>query len=901
MWGVPVSSSYSRRDFMNTLTMSLLAAGLSGCGSSSGNETGFGGGQSPSGNSTQVNALQGRVLLQGFGAGPFTIQTVQKTSAVVGADGTFATAVTALQVPQLVFLTGPAVQPRQQNRVELSSFFPGPLKGLGLYIPGASEAFELSLNSTAVALVFLSFGILTTDLSEALTRIRRILGLRSFSGLVSGLAQFLTNGSLEDAGNSKSFLALKQACVDEFFSQSQNKLDQHEFNQLIPQGLLRTQKGGVDAQNRQTIGFENHGFRFVSVIRQELNGNGESVPHVKPRLVGANVGGSTTNSLNVNGILGGGNALGWGNLFTGQTEDPGLGEDIFAPASATTRVRYWAMGAGGGDAAASLPAEIQLSEFGPLANTLTAFYYLLLPLFDLVSGGVVGVAIHKLGPKFFTHDSVHNLEETADLALGVTGLGLANDQLVGSYKTANEGNITSGWLDVLAAVISVVSGVGLTVYEALLTETIAAASAEGVFSLGALAVSTEIAATGLLLISGILAVGGLSFALFNLSRMIRDQIRLPALTPLTVVLRTTPYDLVVCPVINQDPISNSELVIAKGFNDSSDVLITAILEVDGNNDWVWRPLLGGVVDPDRAQIGPLPNSQINNPQSNGYINNRGTILYLGYIQLPGGFSRYLTMVQQNFTGAPREVTDPAFGDRALPVPWSLNELNQFAGTLVDRAQSSTDRGVPFIYDLDAQTLTIIDIATKLQIPGAVAAFLDINDAGYVVGAVFAGVDSSDGFLGLFVYKPDGATRLLPVPNLTSSAVHINNQLHIFYASDSVGRIVDLDGNLIHQLQIPGPASAAVFARGCFNDLDQTVGMVYVVQQGPALPGRTILWEADGNPTDLTDSWPTVNDGGQEFSRFSVQQINNAGVILGYFAEARNDGFISTQALAKPRS
>lgn len=889
-----LSSRYSRRDFIHTLTMALMAAGITGCGSddTSGN-TGFGGFQGTT--DTQASGLQGRVQVQAFGGGTLTVQTIQSPSASVGNDGTFSTTVTSNKVPQLIFLTGQAPTPRQLNEANLSNFFPGPLKGLGLYLPDASEAFELSLNSTAVALVFLTFGILTTDLSEAGLRIRRIVGLSSFAGLIAGLGRFLVTGSLSDAGNDDGFLALKQACVDEYFaSSSQNKLSQEEYLQLRPQGLLKVQKGEVDSQNRQTISFENHGFRFVSVIRQELDGSGtESTTHLRPRLIGANTGGATTIADNVNGLLGGGNTQGWGNIFTGQTEDPGLGADIFTPFPSTTRVRYWILGPGRGDAATELPAGIQEAQFGRLSLILTGIYYFILPLFDLISGGLAGLLIHRLGPRWLTHDSVENLEALADYCLGSTAVATASDGLYASYKTGNQGNINSGWIDLLAAIVGVLSSVALTAVETLIAEAVGAAGTLSALEiaafalLGELSLGLAVVGLSLLALSAVFAVNGLRFCLFNMTRAIKDHQALPALATFTVVLRTTPYDIIPHPW----PHLSNDFASGIGFNDSSDVLVALYDSTVGINDFIWRPLLGGVLDPDRPQVGPLTNSGINNPQDYGYVNNQETILYLAYHEHS---NRYLTMVQKGVTSIAEELTDPAFGPLSLPVPWGLNELNQVAGTLVNRF-GPTYRGIPFIYNLDHQSLLLIDIAAELQIPGAVAALLDINDAGYMVGAVYAGVDPSTELLGIFVYFPDGHVHLLPnTPgSLSSPAVHINNQLHVFYAANGVGQIVDVNGNLVRQLQVP-QGGFAVFERGCFNDLDQVVGQINFPEA--FVFGRSYLWESDGTPTDLTDFWPTQSREGQTIPLFFVRQINNAGVILGSY-----NGVGFGLGLARPRS
>jgi hypothetical protein len=872
------SGGVDRRLFLKLAAMfAATAAGCGGSGDAAGGNFGFNGGNGTSQTVVPPIPITGRVRLQDFGGGPLTIQTAQKQGVTVNADGTFTTSVTGSNVPQLLFLFGTApANTRVQPLTDLSNFFPGPLKGVGLYFPGVSEAFELSLTATAVALVFLTFGILTTDIREAAERVRRILALSSFSAFVSSLSSFLTDGSLEDAGNSRGFRTLKQACIDEFFETPRAKLTQEEFDQLIPQGLMRTQKGGVDEQGKQTIAFENHGFRWTTVIRQELDGSGNSVNPPKPvRLLGANVGGSITNFSNVDGLLGGGNTFGWGNLFAGQNEDPGGGTDLFVPAAATTRVRYWISGPGRGDIASQLPGDIELRDFGFGGHFLTGFYYFFLPLFDIVSGGLVGIALHRLGPRFFENASnLENLEGLLEQAAGLIGISAASDGLTGSYKTENPDNITNSWIDMLAAIVGLVSTVGSQAYLALSEQAVAAAAvaaSEGFFDLGVLALSTEVAGASLILISGILAVGGLAFAGLNFSRAIRDHLRLPALVQLTEVLRSSRFDLVVYP-IRSEPLDRE--VVGNYISDNNDVFIHKYNDVDGGNAYIWRPTLAGVLDPARELVGPLPNSTVN-WEHKAFINSNGYVAYQGYASGAG----YITMVRRGPAGEVVELDDNRVrGMTYYPRPLGLNNENVLVGVKI-RPNDPYMQGQLFTFDLSpGGSLELIDLASKLGIDGATVHDAAINDLGQVVGSVQA----ASQFQGIFLYLPDGTASILVAPENVGNYKQpsINNVGQVVYQhSDGQLRIIDLQGQLVRQLTPPTGLTYIYLYANALNDAGQVVGEGSG-GVGPDQRGASIFWDADGTALDLTDATPAHP--GRTSGRFSQPCINNPGVILGRY-------------------
>lgn len=246
-------------------------------------------------------------------------------------------------------------------------------------------------STTAVAMVFSTPGIMTTDPDQADLVMSSIRSLSSFPALVASIRR--SNGiASPEAG----LAGLAMACVDEMLS-----------------GRSRPRSGGENlffadwVNGYSQVRLQNSGWRAVSVHRRATDGGG------------GRTGGVDLLTQVFPGAIPGS----WGSLFTGtagqpysQTVSSAMGSHVGA-----TTVQYWVQGPGSSNNAAALPGDVQRLRSPVVWSTLL---YIVLPLIDFVGGSTraietIGSAekLRTLFDSFNASGNAISAGEAADTAL----------------------------------------------------------------------------------------------------------------------------------------------------------------------------------------------------------------------------------------------------------------------------------------------------------------------------------------------------------------------------------------------------------------------------------------------------------------------------------------------------
>ena len=367
-----------------------------------------------------TQSVTGTVNLSEIGGTSLRVQSVYWQDSPVTA-GTFRS-VTSTQGAQLLLLadhsSGIAV-----------------LRGMAVSLP--TTALMFGADSTALALVMLTMGILTVDVTEANSRIAVIRGLPSLKAFSTYLASQLPNLDLTNLAKNATFLTLRQKTTDDFFA---------SFPNVKPASF---QSGGVDAlftvsKNQgdpSQITLSNTAHRFVSVIRQTLDLNRSEVGKpVTPKLSGAQ------NPFSATNLISGANLLSWGNILVpNQAGQPGTATDSIDPSLllGVSYLDYWIDGLGipGGP---QLPSSIQPDAFARKSAALgTIFFYFMGPVLDFL-GGSAGAL------KYVSGSAPKGL---ADFVSSLAGLNLNIGGLDSALASASGSNTAAAIIDVELAVL----------------------------------------------------------------------------------------------------------------------------------------------------------------------------------------------------------------------------------------------------------------------------------------------------------------------------------------------------------------------------------------------------------------------------------------------------------------
>ena len=672
-------SEQKRRDFLKTGSGTLLALLLQGCGSGGSEYSVFNGGAAgsnanganlPSGGQLAGLSVAGRVLLSELGGTGLNVFSLHKNTTPVSAGGLFETTVGG-QKAQALFITGSNQE----------------LRGLAIYLPGVTS-LEVGLDSTALALLFLTLGITSVEPAEATERLQRLRSLSSFPAFRAYLAQRLASQGLAAIAGQPDFLTLREACVDEYFAAVQARtagLEEAGFTAVAR-----------EAGDGYTLG--NGAWRYVSVLREQLDANGQPVVATQvpdltdvPRFTG-----QATN------IFAGANAASFGTLFYGQVGSPTSAGDVFELDRAAHTLRYWIQGPGGAtDPNAVLPDHIRSGDFGNAHYLATIFFYFFLPAIDIVSGGLAGYTIYKTVKELPDPESISIL---FDLLAGTSNELLAIDALKGNLASNDLGNIQTAIFDLLTSCANF-SLTLLSVYSKLLPA-------------GDLIV---LVAPAVELLAAIFLAAGIGISAFNYYHAIKNWFQLPALTKLDIRVESSLYNLETVGTFytanleNLEFSLNNNLIFGGNYSESAD-----------EPSFLLGTRYGSVADgmarvsADEIFItGSSDGSYLSYPTSDAYV--------LYYHQEASEAGALIPLPN-------RSIYTPS----NQPMTTSVNNAGQAAFVLYSMTRPFPENyAILGVFNTETAFTEEIDIASLLDISGNFVSILsvDINDEGEVLGVL----------------------------------------------------------------------------------------------------------------------------------------------------------------------
>jgi hypothetical protein len=257
---------------------------------------------------------------------------------------------------------------REGNQLLLAFDGLDSLRALTLSSPQDGEARVLSVDAqnTALALVFMSPGISTTDSSQFQTTISDIASLPSFALLEDFLVQRLYSMPLSQAIGDSLCDSLLADCLLEFASLHPVRFGQAQFEAVREERnhfeLVHTEypNGHVYLQMR------NKSWRYANVVRRDLAYNGTWL-------------GNTTLVDQMGGAI----PYSWGCIFTWSCFDPTDAEDDFYFSSDVGSSDLWVISTGWPPSSDVPPPDIQAMEAPWLPSI---FHYVALPFIDLFTG-----------------------------------------------------------------------------------------------------------------------------------------------------------------------------------------------------------------------------------------------------------------------------------------------------------------------------------------------------------------------------------------------------------------------------------------------------------------------------------------------------------------------------------
>jgi hypothetical protein len=351
----------SRREFV-ALSGGAAVFALTGCS----------GGQSSSKPSQlQTRAVEVSVDRSQIGGSGLAVQSLFDPDVLLNEAA--ARVKVAGDVPQLLVVTDSA----------------GKVRVAGVTNPQQGNSVLLNATSTAVALVFVTIGILSNVPSEAAQRTQQIQGLGSFSSIVTYLTNNLFNTSLQDIRNLPALNNLIGAAIKEWQAL-------YGGQPLIPNTKLQRAGEPRDSVARfeaaydgtpqsGNIKLQNGAFRYVNVVRQDLDSAGNELR--APRLVTTAMEGAAGASI--------------GTIFHSGFLKATERKDNFSPAAQQATVRYWVRGPGLGRSSLIVPPSVAATSLSDDAWISTLIYYFFFPLID-------GLSTIKNIARFFVSDATIN-------------------------------------------------------------------------------------------------------------------------------------------------------------------------------------------------------------------------------------------------------------------------------------------------------------------------------------------------------------------------------------------------------------------------------------------------------------------------------------------------------------
>lgn len=449
----------NRRNFLSN-SFWLAGALAVGCGAS-------GTGSFPSFDGTTTapmssGPISGRVVLSEIGGRSLQVLSAFSSSPTpVDANGTFNTQAAQSQA-QLLMVTDSARK----------------LRALALSQPGQEISFGAV--STALMLCFMTRGIATSDPQQAAQRLDEIQALASFIPLLSFLRSRLLAQGLDFIVADADYAGLLQAVVAEWarLHFSQSRVD--PVDPIILNGFVGL---SYDADQANQLNLQNTKFRYVSVVHQDLDTNGDFLDSpYKPVIQ------NVANTASQRNLLPSAIGLSFGDIATASVGQPTEGFESLnlADKPGVREIGYYIYGPGLASLGQpSFPPEVEELLLDSKAFSFTVFFLGLGPLLNLVA------PVSRNMSEF--------LHELADALSAGAGAGLDSDSLVLAYSGGNTTDISAAWVNFLTTAV----GLGL-----------------GLISAGPLA-------AGAALVTTVLGSIGVGFGLANLSLVIDTTTKLP--------------------------------------------------------------------------------------------------------------------------------------------------------------------------------------------------------------------------------------------------------------------------------------------------------------------------------------------------------------------------------------
>jgi len=326
------------------LIVTVALATVAGCGG--------GGGGTPNPPPSGTEQRAGRINISEVGGTGLHIMTPEQDTTPVSNDGRFTTTVSNSRV-QLLW----AVDSSNQARA------------IGISLPtsegSSTTILQVDAESTALAMVLMTPGILAVLPNEVNDRLNEIRSLPSYPALVEVIRTKLRSMTLAELVRDESVQTAMEQCVNEWLGRSARSVA-NSRSQIQPgPPSARFAVTVRDESNLEAVvlRLENSGWRFVRVQRRELREGRE----LRVSLVG--------NMAGMPGVT-------YGTLFSWTFAEPTTKDDSVNFLESDT-VQYWIVGPGI-STGIQAPPSISTSDTDVLGITL--LYYLVFPILDLLVG-----------------------------------------------------------------------------------------------------------------------------------------------------------------------------------------------------------------------------------------------------------------------------------------------------------------------------------------------------------------------------------------------------------------------------------------------------------------------------------------------------------------------------------
>jgi len=317
-----------------------------------------GGGGSSNSSSSGTTTVSGKVNTSEIGGTNISISSASADAASISKSGTFSTKVSS-----------------GGNQIQFITDGSGKIRGLAMSDPTNSASLSVDSTSTALTLLMLTPGILSTTPSETSLRITQLKALSSFSALQSFLATNLPATALDDLLTQTTLPQLISTCITGWINGSSAAILKNDHM------LKVTTDGKFDAAfaTYSSAKLTNKSWRFVQVARQPYGVKQQALASAS----WANTQAKSALFSVGSGCMKGQSLSTWGPLFTDNAgyTDTDANIDLFSPSNQAS-LEYSVYGIGMAASTETFPMDLSNSHV--VAYSL--IYYCVFPLLDSVLG-----------------------------------------------------------------------------------------------------------------------------------------------------------------------------------------------------------------------------------------------------------------------------------------------------------------------------------------------------------------------------------------------------------------------------------------------------------------------------------------------------------------------------------